>query len=836
MELNSYRGALTSVQLFERILEERKQFLFAQLRLISSRPEVLAALKTQNQEDLKQKAIPAFLKLKQEFQITHLYFINPQKSVILRAHRPKQFGDQIARGTLLQAEQRGVEFAGAEIGRFGQFTLRALKPIELDGKLIGYIELGQELGVLLELLSKNMDLDIDLLLDKKHFSLKSQLKMSQDLRDIRWHTLQQEYIAFSSDLQVAKRELPRLDSNKSLFSLLINPSARLSAAVPMKNYAGVKVGRLVFSEGSEGRENQLRYYLLEQTIFVISTFAVLWFFGGRINRSEKRLQVQEQELRDKNVVLSNTVFEVKEAQAKAEAISADYQVIMANLPDVFFRADMTGKILMVTPACEEAVGYRAEELVGRNLLDLHATGEQRAKAIAAIKGFQGGKFNLEVVLLHKSGAHVWISSNVIVRTDENGVAVGFEGIARNVTEAKEFQSKLQDAKYKAEAASQAKSTFLTMMSHELRTPMNGVLGMAQLLGKTELDAEQADCCAIILESGNKMVGLLSDILDLSKVEAGKQSLAYEPFSAQGVIRSIVGLFSGSAASKGIELKVFFDPSIKIKLIGDVEKLNRILTNLVGNSIKFTEAGEISISLSLVDEEADQQTLRFEVSDTGIGVEADKQQQIFEPFRQADERTTRNFGGTGLGLAIVKQLVELQGGTISLRSHAGQGSTFLFELVFGIAPEPVRKVILNRLPKDLEYPTNLNCLLVEDDELNQHLTVRLLSRLNVGAEIARDGAEAVKQISEKHFDLILLDLLMPKIDGYDVARIIRTDHKSLNRDTPIIVVTAAHGGDSKDRCLALGVNAFCAKPLEFASFEKVLLPFIAPEETPSPASL
>lgn len=823
MSANGQKRATVGIGLYNDVLEERKLLLLAQARLIAANPAVLTALQNENRQALLELTAPDFSRLEQEFSVTHLYFINAQRRVILRAHRPGQYSDLVNRGTLTRAELDSKEFAGTEIGRFGQFTLRAVHPVKVDGTTLGFVEVGEEVSVILEALAKTIDADIDLLLEKRHFSEKSKLQMSDDPNDVRWHSLPREFIAFSSDLETAAKELPVLDLPSSLMTMVFYGQSPQGVAVPVTNYANLQVGRLVFSERSELSVQRFRSYFFEQVLFGITTLAVLAIFGLRISRSDRILRAQDLVLREKNTELISTLGQVEAAKNQAEKVSQDYQVIMENLPDVFFHTEMNGRITMITPACYEAVGYHPEELLGTKMSQLYVSQDDHDQVMRSVRASEGQKFHVEVQLTHKSGEVVWISSNVIVRIDESGSPIGIEGIARNITDNKEFQAQLQQAKQKAETANTAKSTFLTMMSHELRTPMNGVLGMAQLLKKTPLDVEQEEYCQVILESGNKMVSLLSNILDISKIESGKQELLYEPLCIQDLVRGVVGLFSGSVAVKGLELKLFLDPKISGMLIGDEEKLNRCLVNLVGNAIKFTEQGEIKVSLSLDTDEVSQQSITFEVSDTGIGIEEDKQEQIFEPFRQADERTTRSFGGTGLGLAIVKQLVELQGGTIQLSSEEGQGSSFTFTLDFQVLTEAIPRAPVVQMISDV---SESSCLLVEDDELNQHLTLRLLNRLKVEAVVAHNGVEAVEWVKKKQFDLILLDLMLPKLDGYDVARILREDPESLNQSAGVVVITAANQGGEEKKCRALGVNGFCTKPLDFDSFEAKILPILA----------
>jgi len=379
----------------------------------------------------------------------------------------------------------------------------------------------------------------------------------------------------------------------------------------------------------------------------------------------------------------------------------------------------------------------------------------------------------------------------------------------------------------ADAANRAKSDFLTMMSHELRTPMNGVLGMAQLLSSSDLTEEQASCCDIIMKSGDSLVAILSDILDLAKVEANKQEIILAPMSILEVVRFETRLFGGSAASKGISLNINVDSKVKKVLSGDAHLLKRILSNLLGNAVKFTSNGKINIDVSLQEAHAGEQWVSFSISDTGIGISEEDQKTIFSPFQQVQGGSTRGFGGTGLGLAIVKELVELLGGEIGIKSKVEEGSTFFFSLPFQVIAEtePVNFMEVDVVDTQDSNP-RLRYLLVEDDQINQQIVERMLESENVQIHIADRGDEALAMSERTKYDLIFMDILMPVMDGYEVTKNIRHSQANLNRTTPIIALSVLSTKEIQDKCTQAGMNGFLSKPLELKRLKEAVQKVLA----------
>jgi signal transduction histidine kinase len=390
-------------------------------------------------------------------------------------------------------------------------------------------------------------------------------------------------------------------------------------------------------------------------------------------------------------------------------------------------------------------------------------------------------------------------------------------------------AELVAAKDQAEAANRSKSAFLATMSHEIRTPINAVLGLAHLLEHSALDEEQRNFITKISLAGQSLLSIINDVLDFSRVEAGRLELDHTAFQLTGVLDALSTIMSVDAGAKNIELVIAADDDVPPKLVGDMHRLQQILINLVGNAIKFTDAGVVALRVALTARDEERVTLRFSVQDTGVGIAADKLTMLFDAFAQADSSTTRCYGGSGLGLAISKRLVELMGGTIGVDSTPGQGSTFWFTLTLAVAPP--QTATANGTPLDgpiaaSQRPAGhglegVRILVVEDNAVNQIIAKGMLERHGARVAVVGDGRQAVELIEANRddFDLVLMDVQMPVMDGYEATRRIRDDLGLVG--LPIIALTAGVFQTERDKALAAGMVDFIGKPFTIAEMLRVI---------------
>ncbi len=418
------------------------------------------------------------------------------------------------------------------------------------------------------------------------------------------------------------------------------------------------------------------------------------------------------------------------------------------------------------------------------------------------------------------GSYRWLHVRASAIQLSDGTNVRIAGSVADVTDRRTAAEDLQRAKEAAEAANRAKSTFLATMTHEIRTPMNGVLGFTELLYETPLDDQQREYLGVIERSGKSLLRIIDDVLDYAKIEAGRMDLELIPFAPRDAVADVVRLLQPKAKEKGLTLEAEIADDVPAQLLGDPNRLGQVLLNLAGNAVKFTGSGGVRVSLQLLGEDR----LRIEVADTGIGITDDQRPLLFRDFSQADSSTSRRYGGTGLGLVISRRLVELMGGRIGVDSESGQGSTFWIELPLRLPASPERAPAAGGATGGggaRRTTPRFRVLLAEDNPVNQHLASRFLGSLDCEVEVAANGREAVERAARGDFALILMDCLMPEMDGYTAAREIRLREKAAGRHVPIVAVTANAMASDRQACFEAGMDDYLSKPFRKDDLRRVL---------------
>jgi PAS domain S-box-containing protein len=515
----------------------------------------------------------------------------------------------------------------------------------------------------------------------------------------------------------------------------------------------------------------------------------------------------------------------KQAEEEKFRLANHIRLLLDSTGEGIYGIDNHGLITFINRAAARLLGYEPEEILGKNAHDLlhHSKPD-------------GSHFPVEdcpIFNCFASGDNCRVDTEVFWRRDgssypvaysafpvlENGKTVGAVITFSDISARKQAEAELRNAKESAELANRAKSEFLARMSHEIRTPLNGVVGLIDLLDHTQLDQSQRHYVHLSREAAEALIAVINDILDFSKIEAGKIEIESIEFDLPKVVRDLIELLGPVAAKRGPALACDVQSDVPMSLLGDPNRVRQVLTNLIGNAIKFTPAGSVRTRVLLERSDNDQCVVAIEVEDTGIGIPSDRLDRLFKSFSQVDTSTTRKFGGTGLGLAISKRLVELMGGEIAVRSEEGKGTTFRFTVKLAI---PMGAAVKRESPAPAKPAPaasgqsvhGFHILVAEDNEMNQFVVRETLKRAGCTCEIVGDGSLAIAAAENGRYDVILMDCQMPVMDGLEATRRIR-QREAANPDSrrmPIIALTAEAISGDREKCLAAGMDAYVSKPL------------------------
>ena len=569
------------------------------------------------------------------------------------------------------------------------------------------------------------------------------------------------------------------------------------------------------------------------------------------------VEVHEELLRNRTGVVAGlrmASVDVTDRRMSEEAAyqnAAELRALFQAFPDVFLRVDKSETVLDAKGGQRLDAFLSAGKFLGRNLQDLlpaAALAQVRAAQQRVLKsnvmemvefaiedGFGEQAYEMRVLPLS------WDEWIAVVRNITARKA-GEQRLKDNAQELEQKNEELEKALTAAREATRMKSRFLANMSHEIRTPINHVLGITDFLLGTGLHPEQQEHAESIKRSADSLLGLLSDILDLSSIEAGKMRLDRSEFPLASAIAETASIFATRARAKGLEFVSAIEPSLPQFAVGDSARLRQVLTKLLENAVKFTERGQVSLGVEVAGQTRDAVQLKFTVQDSGIGIPLDEQRRLFDKFTQVDESNTRKYGGTGLGLAISKQFVELLGGEIAVESEPAKGSRFWFTASFGksarreTAPVLVKHTQAGQAPapsaaaaksqtgtahrtealpattaQNSPVLASMRILLAEDNEINQRITLRLLQKLGLAADAVVNGREAVEALEKRNYDLVLMDCQMPDMDGFEATAVIRRREGDTRHQTICALTANAMDGD-RERCLAAGMDDYISKPV------------------------
>lgn len=549
---------------------------------------------------------------------------------------------------------------------------------------------------------------------------------------------------------------------------------------------------------------------------------------------EKAIQAKNSELMEEIETRIRTEKMLQEAENK-------YRSIFDHAEEGIFQTTREGKFLVTNPAMAMILGYDSSDDLINNIIngvgDIIANENKKAEYFQKMN--QNGYVNdFEFKAYRKDKNITYVSMNSHVVRDEQQNVLFYEGMISDIAEKKRIEE-LKIAKEVAESATSAKSEFLANMSHEIRTPMNAIIGFSNLALKTELTPKQYDYLSKIESSSKSLLGIINDILDFSKIEAGKMIMEDISFRLDSVLDNVLAIITAKAAEKNIELVRNIENDIPNLLIGDPLRLGQIFTNLLNNAVKFTESGHIDVNAELLKIEENNCRLKFSVADTGIGMTREQLADLFTPFSQADTSVTRRYGGTGLGLTITKKLVEMMEGEITVASEPGKGSTFSFTAGFSLRPQMLndpsygitgRKAAING---ENEASSKLHgrirgakVLIVEDNPLNQQVVKENLESAGIIVEMANNGQEGLQAMAENNYDLVLMDVQMPVMGGYEATHILRQDKRFAQ--LPVIAMTAHAMQGSREQCLENGMNDYVSKPIDPEQLFSVLQKWIKSE--------
>lgn len=797
-------------------------------------PDVLTILKNaqiddehiKNLERLKlyRKLMPVYEQLKQK-KVRQFHFHTVDSKSFLRFHSPQNHGDSLvqARPDVVYVNTTLQPVSGFCSGRVVSGFRNVFPIIDTDGKHLGSVEISQPFEAMRQAIEKVYGHGTFLLLiasedTEKLLAEQKNLYTKSDISD-QWVMEDTQHMLYDSapklpqtvkTISISLKDINEFTSKlnegtPTAFDYILNNTHYIVTTTPINDITNKLTATLIAIDEEPTLQHIYNEYIVNVSIYLFFTFIIYCIFFILVLSKEK---------------------------AKETANRLD--MIAQTMHDGLYVTNYNHVITYINKTAQDLLGYEEKEAILKDphyLFHCHHKNNYLKKTdckLHLIMAHQNS-YTGEETFKKKDGTiiPIEIAAKTLLKAGE---AIGNVVVFRDITERKQTENKLIELRKAAESANQAKSQFLANMSHEIRTPINGIIGSVELFKDKKLTSEQTELLKIIEASSKNLLGLINDILDLSKVEAHKLELSIKPFNLKDELNDIVRIVSPSITLKNINLLQKYDDKIPEVVKGDALRIRQIILNLINNAIKFTDKGSITVEVNAIAQTDTAIKLKIAITDTGIGIPQSKLDRLFKPFSQTDASITRQYGGTGLGLTISKQLIQLMNGDIQVTTEENKGSTFSFDILLQLPTNDEIAIMTSnqthQVDHDITFDQDIKILMAEDNLVNQTIAKKIFSTLGLQIEVVENGSEAIKQLSQRQFDLVFMDVQMPVMDGYSATKAIRDSNSTvMQHDISIIALTANALSGDRDKCLAVGMNDYMSKPFTKQELKNMLVKWL-----------